>query len=66
MSKTWTEARNPDTMHIDRATTAQMLQLIQKENRRSLDAVEAALPDVEKAVDAAAAAIAAGGRIFYV
>lgn len=65
MNKEWTEGRNPDTMHIDRADTGTMLALIQKENYKSLQAVDRAMPQIEKAVDAAALAISKGARILY-
>ena len=61
-----TEMRNERTMHIDRADTATMLKLINDENRRSVDAVEAAIPEIARAVDAVAVALAAGGRLVYV
>jgi DNA-directed RNA polymerase specialized sigma subunit len=47
-----TEMRNPKTMHIDRATTREMLEMINEENYNSVKAVEAAIPEIEKAVDA--------------
>ena len=61
-----TEARNPRTTHIDRCETIEMLQLINEENMHSVLAVDRALPSIAKAVDAAAAALAAGGRILYI
>ena len=61
-----TEARNPATAHLDRAPTPEMLRLIQEANRRSVEAVQEALPQIAPVVDAAAAAVAAGGRIVYV
>ena len=61
-----TEARNPATAHLDRATTPEMLRLIDEANQRSVEAVREALPQIARVVDAAAAAIAAGGRIIYV
>ena len=61
-----TEARNPATSHLDRATTSEMLRLIQEANHRSVEAVQEALPQIAPVVDAAAAAVAAGGRIVYV
>ena len=60
-----TEKRNPKTTHIDKADTMTMLRLINDENRRSVEAVDEALGEVAKAVDLAAAALAAGGRIIY-
>lgn len=61
-----TESRNPLTKHIDRCATSEMLRLIQDENRRSVEAVETALPAVERACDVAAASLASGGRLIYV
>jgi len=61
-----TEQRNPNTMHIDTASTAEMLRMISDENMNSVRAVEKALPQIAPAVDAAAKAIAQGGRIIYV
>ncbi len=61
-----TEKRNPATTHIDKATTAETLKMISTANHEAADAVDAALPQIEKAADAAAASVAAGGRIFYI
>jgi N-acetylmuramic acid 6-phosphate etherase len=61
-----TEARNPLTTHIDRASTEEMLRMISDANRRSVEAVDEALADIGKAVDAAAEALTNGGRIVYV
>lgn len=60
-----TEQRNPKTTHIDKASTAEMLLQIQEENRVAVEAVGKALPAIEKAVDAAHAAFAKGGRLIY-
>jgi len=61
-----TEMRNERTTHIDKMDTLEMLTVINDENRRSVEAVHAALPQVAKAVDAVAAAFRKGGRLFYV
>lgn len=61
-----TEQRNPRTMHFDREDTLTMCRLMNDENRRSVDAVEEALPQIAKAVDAVTAAFEAGGRLIYV
>ena len=61
-----TEQRNPATKDFDKAGTDEMLRLMDEANRRSVDAVREALPQVARVVDAAAAALAAGGRIIYV
>ena len=61
-----TEARNSITTHIDTASTAEMLRMISDENLKSVYAVDAALPMIAPVVDAAADAIANGGRIVYI
>ena len=61
-----TEQRNPATKDFDKAGTDEMLRMMDEANRRSVDAVREALPQVARVVDAAAAALAAGGRIIYV
>ena len=61
-----TEMRNPNTMHIDKMSTAEMMQVMSIENFNAAKAVEQALPQIEKAVDAATERFAAGGRIFYI
>ena len=58
--------RNPKTMHIDKMTTAEMLSIISEENFNAAKAVEAALPSIEKAVDAITERISNGGRLFYI
>lgn len=61
-----TEARNPKTTHIDKMSTVEMLRIINEENMNSVRAVEAASEQIAKAVDAATAALEAGGRIIYI
>ena len=61
-----TEQRNPNTMHLDREDTRTMLEKIQQENFRSVQAIDAALPEIARAVEAVTAALAQGGRLIYV
>ena len=61
-----TEKRNPNSMHIDTATTAEMLQIMQQENYNAVKAVGEALPEIEKVVDIVAESFSKGGRLFYV
>lgn len=58
--------RNPATMHIDRMTTAEMLECIQRENENAAAAVGKALPSIEKACDSIAERLADGGRLIYI
>ena len=61
-----TEKRNAKTMHIDKMSTFEMVDVINEENRRAFEAVEEAREEIARAVDAVAAALAGGGRLFYV
>ncbi len=61
-----TEKRNPYSMHIDTATTEEMLELFQRENLNAVNAVGKALPEIGRAVDAVAERLSRGGRLFYV
>lgn len=61
-----TEMRNPDSMHIDKMTSLEMVALMNKENMNSVMAVEKALPQIALAVDAAAKAIGNGGKLVYI
>ncbi len=61
-----TEMRNPDTTNIDRMTTAQMLDLIQRENENAVLSVRKALSEIEIACDIIAEKLSRGGRLIYV
>lgn len=43
-----TEQRNPDTVGIDRMTTQEMLNAMQRENERCIKEVGKVLPSLEK------------------
>ena len=60
-----TETRNPNTMHIDKCETTEILRLIQAENVVAVDAVANAIPQIARACDAIEASIRAGGRLIY-
>jgi N-acetylmuramic acid 6-phosphate etherase len=61
-----TEARNPDSMQIDKVSTLEMLAIINREDQTVAAAVERVLPDIAQAVDAIAERLNQGGRLFYV
>ncbi len=61
-----TEMRNPKTTNIDRMTTAQMLDLIQRENENAVLSVRKALSEIEIACDIIAEKLSRGGRLIYV
>lgn len=65
LDKLTTEKRNERTMKLDQLTTKEVLQLMNKEDRTVPDAVEAALPKIEAAVEQVIATFRAGGRLIY-
>ncbi len=60
-----TEMRNPNTTHIDKMSTLEMLQVIQQENLNAVNAVGQQLENIGKAVDAITLAFQTGGRLIY-
>lgn len=61
-----TEKRNPNTTHIDSLPTLDMVTLMHSESRRAYDAIDAALPEIAKAVDKIADGFENGGHLYYV
>ena len=61
-----TEMRNPDTTYIDRMTTAEMLECIQRENEKAVLSLRGALDKIEIACDIIAKKLFDGGRLIYV
>lgn len=61
-----TERQNPATARIDKMSTLDMLAAINKEDAGVALAVRSALPEIARAVDAAASSLRGGGRLFYV
>ena len=59
------ETRNPQTMDLDALTTLELVNRFNQQDTLVAEAVKATLPEVAKAVDAAATALKAGGRIIY-
>lgn len=60
-----TEKRNPKTTHIDKASTAEIIAMINEANYESVRAVEEASVEIAKAVDAVTSALENGGRLVY-
>ena len=61
-----TEKRNPRSTHLDTMNLRDALALINDENRRALEAVDAALPEIEAVCREMVNTIQKGGRVFYV
>ena len=61
-----TEMRNPDTYGLDKMSTLEMVEIINRENAKVTVAVEAVLPQIAAVCDAVSDAIKQGGRVFYI
>lgn len=61
-----TETNNPATANISSCSTLEMVRLINAEDKKVALAVEQELPHIADAIDAAAARLSQGGRLFYV
>jgi N-acetylmuramic acid 6-phosphate etherase len=61
-----TEQRNPASEDIDVRTTAEMLRIMNAEDRKVAGAVEAEIPQIAQAVDGIVERLSSGGRLFYV
>ncbi len=59
------ETRNPATMGLDEMSTLDMVRCFNLEDRKVPEAIEKVLPAIAQAVDLAAAALKAGGRLIY-
>lgn len=60
-----TEGRNIASENIDQLSTAEMLKVINDEDKKVALAVEAILPEITQAVEAITTAFAQGGRLIY-
>jgi len=60
-----TEQRNPNTSHIDKLNTLQIVELINSEDKKVAIAVESVLPAVASAIDAIYERLRDGGRLIY-
>lgn len=59
------ETRNSATMGLDEMSTLEMVGCFNREDRKVPEAIEKVLPAIAQAVDLAAAALKAGGRLIY-
>jgi N-acetylmuramic acid 6-phosphate etherase len=66
LTKIGTEQRNKNTMDIDQKSTSEILRLINEEDKTVAYAVEAALPQITKVVDAVVESFKKNGRLIYV
>ena len=61
-----TEMRNERSTHLSDMTTADMVALIQEENRNAVRAIDSELDAIARTVDAVSARMKEGGRLFYI
>ena len=61
-----TESRNPKTSRIDSLSTADILKLINSEDKTVPQIVEKQIPRIAKAVELLVKTFRAGGRLFYI
>lgn len=61
-----TENRNPNTTHIDRMTTSEMVHVMQIENENAAAAVGKVETEIAVAIDKVSPKLKEGGRLFYV
>lgn len=61
-----TEKRNAATMELDNLSTMEFLNIMNKEDNKVIEAVNAVLPQIEKAVDVIVSALQKGGRLIYI
>ena len=61
-----TEMANPASAHIDKLSTAEMLAVMNEEDRRVAESVKPEIPHIAQAVDGIVEAFRKGGRLFYI
>jgi N-acetylmuramic acid 6-phosphate etherase len=61
-----TERRNPASTNLDRLSSAEIIRLMNREDRKTASAVAMEIPAIARAVDAIVDGIQKGGRLFYV
>ena len=61
-----TEQRNPRSANIDQVSTAEMLAIINAEDRTVAETVERAIPAMTAVLDLLVARVRGGGRLFYI
>jgi N-acetylmuramic acid 6-phosphate etherase len=61
-----TEQANPASTHIDTLSTAEMLAVINDEDRKVAESVRPEIPEIAKAIDGIVESFRNGGRLFYI
>jgi N-acetylmuramic acid 6-phosphate etherase len=66
LNKLTTEARNPDSQHIDELSPIEIVRLMNAEDARVAAAVACEVESIARAVDVIAERIRSGGRLIYI
>ena len=61
-----TESQNPASLNLDQMSALEIVTLMNREDRRVLEAIEQALPQIAQAVDAITERMRRGGRLIYI
>jgi N-acetylmuramic acid 6-phosphate etherase len=60
-----TEQRNPKTLALDTMSTIELLQIMNEEDRKVINTIHEALPQIEKSIQIVIEALRQGGRLIY-
>lgn len=66
LNRALTEQPNPDSAHLDKMSAAEILELMNRQDLKVVEAVDKAVPLLAPLVEATANRMAQGGRLFYV
>ncbi|MGL6167486.1 MAG: N-acetylmuramic acid 6-phosphate etherase [Fusobacteriaceae bacterium] len=61
-----TESRNQNTINIDSVSTAEMVKIINDEDKKVAEAVQVELPQIASAIDGIVERMKKGGRLIYI
>ncbi|MBK4731130.1 N-acetylmuramic acid 6-phosphate etherase [Oxynema sp. CENA135] len=61
-----TEQINPSSANLDRLSSLELVDLFNREDQKTLDAIAGARESLAQAIDRAAQALGRGGRLFYI
>lgn len=61
-----TEQNNPNSQNLDELSTLEMVDVFNKEDQRTIDAIAKARTSLAQAINLAAASMREGGRLFYI
>ncbi|MFH5835142.1 N-acetylmuramic acid 6-phosphate etherase [Proteiniclasticum sp. C24MP] len=65
LTKLTTEKRNPDTMNLDKMSTLEFVETMNREDGKVIEAVHEVLPQVAEVIGWTTEALSKGGRIIY-